>query len=73
MTHRSRDARIVIAETDAVKRGKVGSLARRRGFVQTSTTETHMMTDYNRIANQYKKAKEQPWWTRSVLYSMMNL
>lgn len=32
-----------------------------------------MTTDYNQIANQYKKAKEQPWWTRSVLYSMMNL
>jgi toxoflavin synthase len=32
-----------------------------------------MTTDYNKIASQYKKAKEQPWWTRSVLYSMMNL
>lgn len=32
-----------------------------------------MTTDYNQIANQYKKAKEQPWWTRSVLYSMMKL
>ena len=32
-----------------------------------------MTTDYNQIANQYKKAKEQPWRTRTELYSMMNL
>ena len=32
-----------------------------------------MTTDYNQIANQYKKAKEQPWRARTELYSMMNL
>lgn len=32
-----------------------------------------MTTDYNQIANQYKKAKEQPWRTRVELYSLMNL
>lgn len=36
-----------------------------------------MITDYNEfynhLANQYKKAKEQPWRTRIELYSMMNL
>ena len=32
-----------------------------------------MTTDYNQIANQYKKAKEQPWRIRCELFSMMNL
>ena len=32
-----------------------------------------MTTDYNQIAIQYKKAKEQPWRTRIELFSMMNL
>ena len=32
-----------------------------------------MTTDYNQIASQYKKAKEQPWRIRTELYSMMNL
>ena len=32
-----------------------------------------MTTDYNQIANQYKKAKEQPWRTRTELFSIMNL
>jgi len=32
-----------------------------------------MTTDYNQIANQYKRAKEQPWRTRTELFSMMNL
>ena len=32
-----------------------------------------MTTDYNQIANQYKKAKEQPWRTRVELFSLMNL
>ena len=32
-----------------------------------------MTTDYNQIANQYRKAKEQPWRIRTELYSMMNL
>jgi len=31
-----------------------------------------MTTDYNQIASQYKKAKEQPWRTRIELFSMMN-
>jgi 2-polyprenyl-3-methyl-5-hydroxy-6-metoxy-1,4-benzoquinol methylase len=31
-----------------------------------------MTTDYNRIASQYKKAKEQPWRTRIELFSMMH-
>ena len=32
-----------------------------------------MTTDYNQIANQYKKAKEQPWRTRVELFSLKNL
>lgn len=32
-----------------------------------------MTTDYNKIADQYKKAKEQPWRTRIELFSLMNL
>jgi ubiquinone/menaquinone biosynthesis C-methylase UbiE len=36
-----------------------------------------MITDYNQfynqLANQYKKAKEQPWRTRIELFSLMNL
>ena len=32
-----------------------------------------MTTDYNQIADQYKKAKEQPWRTRIELFSLMNL
>ena len=32
-----------------------------------------MTTDYNQIANQYKKAKEQPWRTRVELFSLMSL
>ena len=32
-----------------------------------------MATDYNQIANQYKKAKEQLWRTRIELFSLMNL
>ena len=32
-----------------------------------------MVTDYNQLANQYKKSKEQPWRTRIELFSLMNL
>lgn len=32
-----------------------------------------MTTDYNQIAKQYKKAKEQPWRTQVELFSLMNL
>lgn len=31
-----------------------------------------MTTDYNQIASQYRKAKEQPWRTQIELFSMMN-
>jgi 2-polyprenyl-3-methyl-5-hydroxy-6-metoxy-1,4-benzoquinol methylase len=42
-------------------------------FARPSTSEVTMTTDYNQIADQYKKAKEQPWRTRIELFSMMNL
>lgn len=32
-----------------------------------------MTTDYNKIADQYQKAKEQPWRIRVELFSLMNL
>ena len=32
-----------------------------------------MTTDYNQIAKQYKKAREQPWRTQVELFSLMNL
>ena len=32
-----------------------------------------MTTDYNQIAEQYKKSKEQPWRSRVELFSLMNL
>ncbi len=32
-----------------------------------------MTTDYNQIAEQYKKAKAHPWRTRGELFSLMNL
>lgn len=32
-----------------------------------------MTTDYNQIADQYKKAKAQPWRSRVELFSLMNL
>jgi len=37
-----------------------------------TTSRTRMTTDYNAIAQQYKKCKEHPWRSRIETYSLMN-